>query len=1661
MSMQKGKHSIVQGYGYQSHGQETQYVNTPASFMQQQSGPAGGGGQHMRLALSNSGPPQSGPPQSQPTPTSTPPGVQLQDMKPNNHLPGQSQMTPNNLDYSNQMFPARPPGNQNFHMPRMQQPARLTRTPQMQQIAPNTLPTPTQLHYMPIYAGPQGVVMNIPAFQAYQNQRHPNPNSNFFPAGHTTQSIPVPLYYGGNHQIYNHPIVQRYPTPHNTQSPITQQTGAPHGTVTALSNLQQGMVQAPQVPVLETKRVKKPIPIINPETLLEVDVISGDNNNGTPPRSNDSSARQTPQPELDKNVAVEFAEKVALAAVSSGPPVEINGPPVNKSISNDNDRLHKQSVPNSEININKVTHQLQTNVANFVPKTQPLPQLPPQQQCSNVQNIVETSPIAAVQVKEEIRQTGTTPIVSAVTNSPAVEIHRGERQHKDYSNIGKSVPLPVNVVQSPNRTIPKKQKPSESERHAITPSIQPLPLSHTNVVIDTPFQTSASEPIASNINKKFLKTNQKEETPSMQPKERRDKSRCVSKEQTPPVVCELTQDQALNAPVATKGQFHNTNNSKGFSNVSPIQTPIVVSEDVSAQFKQQSNGEISTSGENVDHAGNRTSQKQKKNKGSKMRGDLNRRGNEKEGTDMDAFTTEPAISVAEEREVANSSPTPPVIQPQLSPPTEIKIKDDLEETEEKLVAIKNEENDKISKIKLEEELSIIEKPVPVLKYNYAQDQWSPHNLDGKRKYGREFLLGLQNEPQSRKKPDDLFDLEPIMKDTSNRQIRGNVQNNMFSMRQHDMITPGFMYNKSSSSQRGSITKKGSNQGKGIKGGKPNVIHLSLSLHEDVKLRESENAWKPKVRGAIENKPQDEKENEELYKKVRGILNKLTPQKFDKLMNQVNQLPINTVNRLKKVIDLVFEKAVDEPGFSKAYALMCKTLSSLEITYQNEVGEDVKCNFRKLIITKCQSEFESEKHSELNVDKRLEEIKNCTDPEKKKEMQSLFEEDERKVRMKSVGNVRFIGELYKLQMLTSAIMFRCLQQLLKKPEEESLECLCKLLTTIGKDLEHAKESAQLQPIFSNMLSLSQKHEHSKVSSRVRFMLQDVIDLRKNNWVPRRDENNPKTMDQITKDAEKESLEMSMQLNMPPNRNKNYDNQQDDRRGGRSNRNNQGEDGWTVSTGKNSYRMQISFDQSKLSGIRSNFDEMSFGSSNQFRNFNNNPGSQKSSEKGFTMNNMYSALRNEEKKPPSNSMMSRPPPKITPSPSLEKERINYGNNESIDGRQSRGSSLQRDRPPPQTPSRDSSVSRQSNTPAPSNRLCTDDPDEVKRISKSIIDEYLNLKKLEECKLSIEDRFNEKTMHHFIQQVFELGLDVKNEARTSIGQLLVYLFKTSVVTPQHLIDGSSFLIECGEDMSIDVPKFWEYLAELMVPIICEEKITLADVKEAASGILQNQIVENLLTPIFKLLVQKMGPDFVKNCLVSSKITLEDFLLPGRVENFVEKNNLQFLIGGNCNTRNPLPMNEVENLLTQHIRCSSIESIKSWIAANVGEELSKTPLFIHTLGKAVCEVSFNKKSNNISLDENLFKEYGKVLMFYVDNKEERELALINAIQALVTKLEHPKGVLTRLFTLLFEDGVVSVDSFLKWKDGAEVEGKGVSVKSLNSFFVMLQECESEDETS
>lgn len=108
-----------------------------------------------------------------------------------------------------------------------------------------------------------------------------------------------------------------------------------------------------------------------------------------------------------------------------------------------------------------------------------------------------------------------------------------------------------------------------------------------------------------------------------------------------------------------------------------------------------------------------------------------------------------------------------------------------------------------------------------------------------------------------------------------------------------------------------------------------IIINSRSLTDNVQLNKAANAWKPSTLksedGKSEETDAEQKKTQEVFKRLRSILNKLTPQKFQELMKQVMDLTIDTEERLKGTIDLIFEKAISEPNFAVAYANMCRCL----------------------------------------------------------------------------------------------------------------------------------------------------------------------------------------------------------------------------------------------------------------------------------------------------------------------------------------------------------------------------------------------------------------------------------------------------------------------------------------------------------------------------------------------------------------------------------------------------------------------------------------------------------------------------------------------------------------------------------------------------------------
>ncbi|CAA3020755.1 eukaryotic translation initiation factor 4G isoform X1 [Olea europaea subsp. europaea] len=264
------------------------------------------------------------------------------------------------------------------------------------------------------------------------------------------------------------------------------------------------------------------------------------------------------------------------------------------------------------------------------------------------------------------------------------------------------------------------------------------------------------------------------------------------------------------------------------------------------------------------------------------------------------------------------------------------------------------------------------------------------------------------------------------------------------------------------------------------------------------------------------------EEEAKQRQLKAILNKLTPQNFEKLFEQVKQVNIDNVITLSGVISQIFDKALTEPTFCEMYANFCFHLAGElpDLSIENE-----RITFKILLLNKCQIEFER--------GEREEEEANKADEEGKAKQSEAEREDKRlKARRRMLGNIRLIGELYKKRMLTERIMHECIKKLLgqyQNPNEEDVEALCKLMSTIGEIIDHPKAKEHMDAYFDIMGQLS---NNMILSTRVRFMLKDAIDLRKNKWQLRRKVDGPKKIEEVHRDAAQERQTQASRLARAP-------------------------------------------------------------------------------------------------------------------------------------------------------------------------------------------------------------------------------------------------------------------------------------------------------------------------------------------------------------------------------------------------------------------------------------------------------------------------------------------------------------------------------------------------
>ncbi|XP_072174929.1 eukaryotic translation initiation factor 4 gamma 1-like [Diadema setosum] len=1042
---------------------------------------------------------------------------------------------------------------------------------------------------------------------------------------------------------------------------------------------------------------------------------------------------------------------------------------------------------------------------------------------------------------------------------------------------------------------------------------------------------------------------------------------------------------------------------------------------------------------------------------------------EKEEEEVQSEKTDEVQSdVAKRKAVENTSEKAKEVVPETTP-----AKVEKEEPSDRNEAEEWEKKNEVDTVESENSKNKEGKPIPTdnkiqLKYTYRKDQWSPVNPEGKKQYDRDFLLQFQKGCTD--KPDGLPNIPDIVLEKADVRPIGLSVNTGISSKGTDFM-PHFM-----KSPRTQGKAPNYQQGPGKRASREHIkVIQRASPAVETKLNTTEKAWKP-VHKREEARGGEEDKTDELFRNFKSILNKLTPQRFTKLVEQAQKLPIDTEERLIGVISLVFEKAISEPSFSTAYAHMCQRLSQLKVPSTQKPNTFVQ--FRPILLHNCQQEFQKESQTEEIERERRKEIEQLPVEQRESKLEEL-EEQLYKAKRRTMGNIRFIGELFKLRILTENIMHDCILRLMKAKDDESLECLCNLMSTIGKDLDHDRAKNRMDQYFVQIdkIILSKKN-----SPRIRFLMCDLVDLRKNNWVPRRQEAKPTTIDAIHREfnaQEAKKAEEAKQLSKVSSRSR--EQPPPPTRTGPP----QADDGWnTVPSSKS----RPNYDPSKLKLTRMQADDnvqlgpggrgfnmwtrgSSGGSSkNQSKESASSSSSASQDESGTSRTNRFSVFNEDNKRPArGGGYGSRDSRGRGQSPSMGKhssrERERERDKEAAIAevqkltRGRRSDSLEKRQEP--------KGSREKPPAKPAEEVLLP-ADKVEQKAKAIVDEFLNLRDFAEA-INCVSELPSSQRNLFVEATLDHIIEKKREMRENVGVLFQTLIVKNLLTNEQYLAGLKNTIDYAEDMAIDIPKIWEYLGEIQGAMLVGGADFLKLQAMGIEPLCEINKAGILLAEILKTAVRRNGASKVAQWWQESGLQWEKFLPPGKnVQQFVQQMGVQFTLEGSATADNGLNsadargdwlqvlQQELPTLLKE--KPDNNNEVFDWLERMIPPSKKESDEFIRALVTIICRSTIKGEGQSCHLACEDLKRRCTLLQRYVDNKRQRELQALYAVQALNQSLMNPPSLLGIAFDVLYDEDVVSEEAFYDWKrsdDPREQQGKGVALKSVTSFFTWLAEAD------
>ncbi|ADM11449.1 transcription initiation factor 4F subunit-like protein [Encephalitozoon intestinalis ATCC 50506] len=235
---------------------------------------------------------------------------------------------------------------------------------------------------------------------------------------------------------------------------------------------------------------------------------------------------------------------------------------------------------------------------------------------------------------------------------------------------------------------------------------------------------------------------------------------------------------------------------------------------------------------------------------------------------------------------------------------------------------------------------------------------------------------------------------------------------------------------------------------------------------------------------------DSSRKDTCIEQARLEFNRLTAKNIGLVIKNLKSIRVGTIEEMKEVSNILFDKAISEPTFVKYYALVVLDLKK-EWQSEEEKSRDVSQTvFFGTLLTLTLKTLENKERWGDEYKKK----KDMTFEERIAYEEKLEEaETERYIKKRrTLGTIDFLSSLYSLNVISYVHMNACINTLMKSDDPENIEVLCYLIDNIGEKLVVSGKEHIISMICSSLVQ-----KKSNYTNRIRYMIESLLD-KKNSW-----------------------------------------------------------------------------------------------------------------------------------------------------------------------------------------------------------------------------------------------------------------------------------------------------------------------------------------------------------------------------------------------------------------------------------------------------------------------------------------------------------------------------------------------------------------------------------